>query len=100
MKKLLRVTWVGCLILTGEMFSLSDVLNEGVSISSDEACGVIKGEVGGVRSNMRLEDDWVGRDRPYVTGGLLSVHRSLYAVAAHLDMSTSTLGSTAQALVI
>jgi len=59
------------LILIGEIFSLSEIFNGGVSISSDEACGVIKGEVGGVRSNMRLEDDWVGRDRPYVTGCLL-----------------------------
>ena len=47
-----------------------DVLNGGGSISSDEACGVIKGEVGGVMSNIRLEDDCVVRDRPYVTGCL------------------------------
>jgi hypothetical protein len=39
-------------------------------MESDDACGVIRGEVGGVMSNMRLEDDWVGLARPYVTGGL------------------------------
>ena len=70
MKKLPKVTCVGCLILIGEIFSLFDKF-KGASISSDDACGVIRGEVGGVRSNIRLEDDWVGRDRPYVTGCLL-----------------------------
>jgi hypothetical protein len=70
LKKLPRVTCVGCFVFIGEIFSLSDVLKGGASISSDEACGVIRGEVGGVMSNMRLEEDWVGRDRPYVTGCL------------------------------
>ena len=74
LKKLPKVTCVGCLVLVGEMFSLSAEFNGGGSIPSDEACGVIRGEVGGVMSNMRLEDDWVGRDRPYVTGCLSLAH--------------------------
>jgi hypothetical protein len=67
LKKLPKVTCVGCFVLIGEIFSLLDEFDGGGSISSDEACGVIRGEVGGVRSNMRLEEDWVGRGRPYVT---------------------------------
>jgi hypothetical protein len=70
LKKLPKVTCVGCFLFIGEIFSLLDDFNGGGSISSDEACGVIRGEVGGVRSKIRLEDDWVGRDRPYVTGCL------------------------------
>jgi hypothetical protein len=70
LKKLPKVTCVGCLVLLGEIFSLSDEFNGGGPISSDDACGVSRGDVGGVRSNMRLEDDWVGLARPYVTGCL------------------------------
>jgi hypothetical protein len=70
LKKLPKVTCVGCFVFIGEIFSLLDGFNGGGSISSDEACGVSRGEVGGVMSNIRLEEDWVGRDRPYVTGCL------------------------------
>jgi hypothetical protein len=98
LKKLPRVTCVGSFVLFGEIFSLSDEVNGGGSISSDEACGVIRGEVGGVMSNIRLEDDWVGRDRPYVTGCLSLIDPSLYEVETHLDMSTSTLVMVVQAL--
>jgi len=42
---------------------------------------VMSGDVGGVRSNIIEEDDWVGTGRalPYVTGGLISA-RSLPSV--------------------
>jgi hypothetical protein len=58
----------------GDIFSLPSKFNDGASLSSDDACGVIRGDVGGVRSNMRLEEDWVGRERPYVTGCLSSAY--------------------------
>ena len=94
LKKLPRVTCVGCLALTCEIFSLSVELNRGASISSDDACGVIRGDEGGVRSNIRLEEDWVGRARPYVTGCLSLAHPSRLThihSPRHLDKhSTST----------
>ena len=39
---------------------------------------MMSGDVGGVRSNMIDEDDWVGTglDLPYVTGGLISASLS------------------------
>jgi hypothetical protein len=96
LKKLPKVTCVGCFVFIGEIFSLLDGFNGGGSISSDDACGVIRGEVGGVRSNIRLEDDWVGRDRPYVTGCLSLVDRS-YLVDIDSPGHVYTT-STAQAL--
>jgi hypothetical protein len=42
---------------------------------------VIKGEVGGVRSNIREEEGvGVGRDFPYVTSGLGSARPGFYSV--------------------
>jgi hypothetical protein len=86
---------------------LLDGLNGGGSISSDEACGVIKGEVGGVRSNIRLEEDWVGRDRPYVTGclsladpsHLMHMHSPRHVYKHPSSDSTSTSPSNMKVMI-